>query len=238
PAARCCKISLGYDFQFDLSQTAAFWSLEDEISKTEIVHITPKEALIQTESLLRASVSDRLISDVPFGAFLSGGIDSTTVVAIMKDISSKPVRTFTIGFHDSNYNEAHYAKAVAKHLGTEHSEIYLSENDMLSVIPQLSQIFDEPFADSSQLPTFMVSKFAREHVTVALTGDAGDEFFGGYNRYRWGPKLVNNFSRVSLPLRKAASSLATTIAPASYDKALGAILNFLSSKDIKRVGDK
>jgi asparagine synthase (glutamine-hydrolysing) len=150
------------------------------------------EAVSELDRLLMDAVKIRMVSDVPLGAFLSGGVDSSTIVALMQAQSPKPVRTFTIGFHEKNYNEAGFAKEVAQHLGTDHTEMYVTPQDALNVIPKIPELYDEPFSDYSQIPTFLVCQMARKHVTVALSGDAGDELFTGYERYFVGKKVWDN----------------------------------------------
>jgi len=166
---------------------------------------TEAQAIAAFEDILRSSVEQRMLSDVPLGAFLSGGIDSSAIVALMQSLSSRPVKTFTIGFHEAGFDEAAYARDVAAHLGTEHHELYLSSRDVLDVIPKLSEISDEPFADESQIPTYMISRLAREHVTVALSGDGGDEMLGGYTRHLYAPKIWKAAGWLPLPLRRMLS---------------------------------
>lgn len=187
------------------------------------INISDTEAMEQLEGLLKDAVSLRMISDVPLGAFLSGGIDSSTVVALMQTQSGIPVKTFTIGFFEEGYNEADDAKAVARHLGTEHTEFYVTPEDALSVIPHLPEIYDEPFADSSAIPTFLVSKSARQHVTVALSGDGGDELFGGYNRYAMNSGLLGILLELPLTVRRSIASAISSVSPSMFDK----IGNFL-----------
>lgn len=161
-----------------------------------------REAVDAVDTAIRRAVSRQVIADVPVGAFLSGGIDSSTIVALMQAQSSRPVRTFTIGFAESEFNEAPYAAAIARHLGTEHHELMVTPNDAQAIIPRLPTIYDEPFADSSQIPTYLVCQAARKTVTVALTGDGGDELFGGYNRYFWPQAIWSKFERLPTCVRR------------------------------------
>lgn len=176
------------------------------------------ELIDELERLAKQAIVQQMSADVPLGAFLSGGVDSSTVVSLMQAQASCPVRTFSIGFHEEQYNEANYAKAVADHLGTQHTELYISTNDALNVIPKLSMLYDEPFSDSSQIPTFLVSELAKQKVTVALSGDGGDELFCGYNRYQMTSKLWSRINKVPLPLRKGTANLLQKISPLTWDK--------------------
>jgi asparagine synthase (glutamine-hydrolysing) len=184
---------------------------------------SPSQAVDTLEVLLRDAVAQQMVADVPLGAFLSGGVDSSTLVALMQVQSSRPVRTFSIGFNEKGYNEALYAKAVAKHLGTDHTELYVTPEQALEVIPKLPNLYTEPFGDSSQIPTFLVSELARKHVTVALSGDAGDELFCGYTRYQMTALLWGKISRVPHPWRQVIANLITAIPPSIWDK-LGGLL--------------
>ncbi len=185
------------------------------------------EAVDVLESLLIDAVGQQMMADVPLGAFLSGGVDSSTVVALMQAQSSRPVRTFSIGFHEDMYNEAQYAKAVARHLATEHTELYVTVQDALDVIPRLSSLYDEPFSDSSQIPTFLVSNMARQHVTVSLSGDAGDELFGGYNRYLLSKNLWGRLSKLPVNARRALASAITRVSPQTWNALVNNLLFML-----------
>lgn len=184
---------------------------------------TAVEAVDALEVLAKDAVRQQMVADVPLGAFLSGGIDSSTVVALMQAQSSRPVKTFTIGFNEEGYNEAVHAKAVARHLGTEHTELYVSPQQAMEVIPRLPGLYCEPFADSSQIPTFLVSQLAKQHVTVSLSGDAGDELFCGYNRYQITEKLWHKLALVPAPLRALVAKGITALSPTAWDSLAGII---------------
>lgn len=190
-----------------------FWSAADSVAngKARPFEGSPEDAVQRLDEVLRDAVASRMVADVPLGAFLSGGIDSSAVVALMQAQSSSRVKTFSIGFGDKEYDEAIYAKKVAEHLGTDHTELYLKGQDALDVVPDLPRFYDEPFADSSQIPTYLVSRMAREDVTVALSGDGGDELFAGYNRYGIGLSVWKMAQKFPMPVRGMARTCLTAL---------------------------
>ena len=177
----------------------------------------------QLDCLLRDAVSMQMVSDVPVGAFLSGGIDSSTIVALMQAQSARPIKTFTVGFHENEFNEAEHGRAVAKHIGTDHTEWYVTADEAMATIPELPTMFDEPFADSSQIPTHLVARLARKHVIVSLSGDGGDELFGGYSRYFEAEAIWNRIRGVPLPIRRLLASLAQCVPARAWDTLIGLV---------------
>lgn len=204
-----------------------YWSAHDTAAAglSERFAGSDIDAVDELDRLLRRSVAGQLMADVPLGAFLSGGIDSSTIVALMQALSSRPVKTFSVGFHEADYNEAEYAKAIARHLGTEHSELYVTPKDSLDVIPRLPQTWDEPFSDASQIPMLLIAELTRRYVTVSLSGDGGDELFGGYGRHaelRW---LWDRIKRWPISVRRLAASAITTISPAMLTRMASSLLH-------------
>lgn len=201
-------------------QLFPYWSAQEVAERGAVNPFkgSERDATEQLDTLLRKAVRVRMVADVPLGAFLSGGIDSSTVVALMQAQNGRPVKTFTIGFHDEKYNEAMCAKAVATHLGTEHTELYVTSDEALRLIPKLPGLFDEPFSDSSQIPTSLISALARRQVTVSLSGDGGDELFGGYTRYLLGRSLQRGLRWLPRGAHRRLSNLISAWEPATYNR--------------------
>lgn len=217
-----------------------WWSLKDVVEAGARSQLTDEvEAVDELERRLKQAVSLQSLADVPLGAFLSGGVDSSVIVALMQQQASRPVKTFTVGFEESGFDESPYARAVARHLGTDHAELFVTAAEAQRVIPSLPTMYDEPFADSSQIPTHLVCRAAREHVTVALSGDAGDEMFGGYNRYFWDPRIWNWLTKMPFPMRSALGAAITAVPAAGWDM-LSRPVNALlpGSQGIAQVGTK
>ena len=230
------KLPPGTYYQIGLASTSgvlkAYWSARDAAEHGQKNRFTgsDEEAREALECMLGQSVAGQMLADVPLGAFLSGGVDSSTVVALMQKHSAHPVKTFTIGFDEEAYNEAEHAHAVARHLGTEHTELYVKPEEAQAVIPLLPALYDEPFADSSQIPTYLVSRLARNHVTVSLSGDGGDELFGGYNRYFWAQDIWRKLGWMPQSVRAGVAGVLTSMPPATWNSALKRLGRFLPAK--------
>jgi asparagine synthase (glutamine-hydrolysing) len=201
------------------ARLARYWSAVDVAvaGAADPARVSETDAVDAVEELLADSVRRRMEADVPLGAFLSGGVDSSTVVALMQEHARTPVRTFTIGTTSSTFDEAHEARAVARHLGTDHTELLVTPSEAMDVIPRLPVLYDEPFADSSQIPTFLVSELARRHVTVSLSGDGGDDVFGGYNRYQAIPALWRRVGWLPTPVRRGLAGALRAVPPRAWD---------------------
>jgi asparagine synthase (glutamine-hydrolysing) len=224
----------------DATPPRPFWSIAEvaSLGRQSLFGEDGHEAIEALDAALLEAVRLRMRSDVPVGAFLSGGIDSSTVVALMQELSPHPVRTFSVGFDVSEHDETSEAAAVARHLGTSHQEIRLSGSDALSIIPRLPDIFDEPLADPSQLPTYLICEAAKREVTVAVSGDGGDELFAGYNRYTHGVKLIRQASRLPLGARRAFATALLTAGPGTWDRASAGVAAVLRRKAPRLAGDK
>jgi asparagine synthase (glutamine-hydrolysing) len=215
---------------FGDQQLRCYWSVKEASRKRESSSSRlPTEAVAdELESLLKTSVRMRMIADVPLGAFLSGGIDSSLVVALMQETSSRPVKTFTIGFEEDGFNEAEFARKVAAHLGTDHTEVYVTPREAQGVVPKLPEMFDEPFSDSSQIPTYLVSELARRAVTVSLSGDGGDELFGGYDRYVRGDRVWTRLGWLPPAVKRTVSLVLRQLPPEQWDRLFACVTPFLS----------
>ena len=235
------KLQPGHSLRLDRDGTITqhrYWSLSDVAQQGWDKAQLPCDAVAATEALealLKDAVKRRMVADVPLGAFLSGGIDSTLVTALMQAQSDRPVRTFTIGFSEDRFNEATHAEQVARILGTDHLSEYLSADDALALVPKLPELYDEPFGDSSQLPTHLVSLITRRHVTVALSGDGGDELFAGYNRYLWFNKIWRSLGWLPLSVRRLLGGALGAVSASHWDLLQGPLP---TNRRIPQLGDK
>jgi asparagine synthase (glutamine-hydrolysing) len=229
-----------FDQQFPKGRTETYWSASDVAvaGRQQPFTGSAEQAVAALDDLLSDAIGQQMVADVSLGAFLSGGVDSSTVVALMQAQSKRPVKTFSIGFNEAQFNEAEHAKAVAKHLGTDHTELYVTPEDCLAVIPKLGAMYDEPFADSSQIPTYLVSQLAKSQVTVSLSGDAGDELFAGYNRYNIANKVWSKVEKLPTFVRRAVAAGLTSVSPSTWNSLYSPLTRFAPDKAIRNIGDK
>jgi asparagine synthase (glutamine-hydrolysing) len=226
---------LSADSVYESVSVSRWWSMADLVEKCLKDPLRDEAAALELlEQRLKASVQLQSLADVPLGGFLSGGVDSSTIVALMQQQSSRPVKTFTVGFEEAGFDESPHAKAVADHLGTDHTELFVRVSEARDVIPQLPQMYDEPFADSSQIPTHLVCRAARQQVVVALSGDAGDELFGGYNRYFWGLRMWDKVSWLPFAARRVLGNAIQRVPVDGWD----ALSSLGSGRDVVRLGEK
>jgi asparagine synthase (glutamine-hydrolysing) len=225
----------------EIPEPVSYWSAREviEYGRGHPFAGSSSEAVAGLDRVLKDTIQQEMVSDVPLGAFLSGGIDSSVIVALMQAQSARPVRTFTIGFHEQDYNEADNAKAVARHLRTDHTELYVTPGDAMALIPRLPTIFDEPFSDVSQMPTFLVAEMTRRHVTVSLSGDGGDELFGGYNRYFFADRIWRSMSPLPSPLRRAMAAMMMMPSSTQWDRVHSLLSPLIPNRFQQRqAGDK
>jgi asparagine synthase (glutamine-hydrolysing) len=222
PAACLATIALDCPTGQDL-KIKPYWSALDHRNNPELAKLSSADAEAELNNRLTTAIAGQLQADVPVGAFLSGGVDSSLIVALMQRQSPAPIKTFCIGFDDPRLDEAPYARAVAQHLGTDHAELKLSGDDVIKTIPTIIDIYDEPMADSSQIPTYLVSKLAAHHVTVSLSGDGGDELFGGYNRYFWGEAIWKKLKHIPAPLRPLLSKTLASLSASHWDNVINTL---------------
>lgn len=229
-----------FDPQYPKGRIETYWSASEVAlaGRQQPFTGTADQAVAALDDLLSDAIGQQMVADVSLGAFLSGGVDSSTVVALMQAQSKRPVKTFSIGFNEAQFNEAEHAKAVAKHLGTDHTELYVTPEDCLAVIPKLGAMYDEPFADSSQIPTYLVSQLAKSQVTVSLSGDAGDELFAGYNRYHIANKVWSKVEKLPTFVRRAVAAGLTSVSPSTWNSLYSPVTRFAPDKAIRNIGDK
>lgn len=232
-----CYVQVSGANKEELPEPVSYWTVNECVSAGLASPFIGSENAAQAalEEAITQSVCGQMLSDVPLGAFLSGGVDSSLIAALMQSQSTNPIQTFSVGFDDPRYNEAEHASAVARHLGTEHTEFYVSANDALDVIPKLPEIYCEPFADSSQIPTYLVTKLAKQHVTVALSGDGGDELFGGYNPYQFAPRYWRTLSKVPRPFRSGMKGLMENLPLPDKFQKLAGVMPAHSREDFYRL---